>query len=67
MSAWPIIGRLLGAIPKVIEAIKGSGKKTQLDAPLGESKAARAIRLEIERRADIEAERVRRAKGMPDD
>lgn len=51
MSAWPIVGRLLGALPKVIELIRARGKPTVLAPPLGESEAQRAIRLEDERRA----------------
>lgn len=67
MSVLSIVGRFVAAlpvVPRIIEAVRGSRGKRTLDPPLGESEAARALRLETERRAELEAERVRR--GKPD-
>jgi len=58
-----VVGRLfvaaLTAVPRIIDAVRGaasSGKRT-LDPPLGESEAARALRLEEQRRAELQARR----------
>lgn len=69
-----ILRGVLGAIPAVIQALRparaagGSAdadaddNRTRLDAPLGESRAQRALRLEEERRADVQQEITRRGE-----
>lgn len=63
-----VIGKVIAvaitAIPRIIDAVRGSRGKRQLDAPLGESEAARALRLEEQRRAEAQAEITRRGKDQ---
>lgn len=61
LSILAAAARALPLVPKVIDAFKGR-RGRPLDAPLGESEAARAIRLEDERRAALAAERELRGK-----
>lgn len=66
MSVWSVLGRVLPKlaplVPKAIDLIRDATRKRPLEPPLGESEAARALRLEEERRAAVAAERARRAK-----
>lgn len=61
LSILAAAARALPLVGKVIDAVQVRRSAT-LAPPLGESEAARAIRLEAERRAAQEAERVLRAK-----
>jgi hypothetical protein len=61
MSVLSIIRGVVTLVPRVIRAFKDSSKK-ELDQPLGESDAARVLRMEEERRA---AERARKRMGDP--
>lgn len=60
LSVLAQLGRLLPLVPKAIDALKA--RRRPLDAPLGESEAARALRLEEERRAAEAAKATLRAK-----
>lgn len=66
MSVLAVLGKLLPVVPRVVQSvarlIRDSTRRT-LDAPLGESEAARAIRLEEERRTAAEAEKTRRGQS----
>lgn len=57
MSVWSILGRVAAAVPAVVSAIRDATRKRPLEPPLGESEAARALRLEDERRAAEAAKR----------
>lgn len=62
MNPLKIIGKVIAIIPAVIDAVRGQRGKRELDAPLGESEAARAIRLEEERRRQAADDAMRRGK-----
>lgn len=61
MSVLSAVAKLLPAaiavVPKVIAAIRNR-KRAKLADPLGESEAARALRLEDQRRAEAQARRM---------
>ena len=63
MNPWPLIGKLVGIVPTAVKLVREAVRtRRPLAPPLGESEAAKALRLEDERRAAAAAEAALRDK-----